>query len=52
MPEEEKKQDLVDIDTSGPGAEVELEEEVKKDLKEQFKGLSNTEQKRFVSNDC
>jgi len=26
MPEEEKKQDLVDIDTSGPGAEVELEE--------------------------
>ena len=27
MPEEEKKQDLVDIDTSGPGAEVELEEE-------------------------
>jgi hypothetical protein len=24
--EEEKKQDLVDIDTSGPGAEVELEE--------------------------
>ncbi len=27
MPEtEENKQDLVDIDTSGPGAEVELEE--------------------------
>ena len=27
MPEEQNKQDLVDIDTSGPGAEVELEEE-------------------------
>ena len=27
MPEaEENKQDLVDIDTSGPGAEIELEE--------------------------
>ena len=28
MPDvEEKKQDLVDIDTSGPGADVELEED-------------------------
>ena len=33
MPEDDK-QDLVDIDTSGPGAEVELEEEKVKEVKE------------------
>jgi len=33
MPED-NKQDLVDIDTSGPGAEVELEEEKVKEVKE------------------
>ena len=27
MPEDIKTEDLVDIDTSGPGADVELEEE-------------------------
>ena len=36
MPEtEENKQDLVDIDTSGPGAEVELEEEKVKQIVEE-----------------
>ena len=34
MPEDDK-QDLVDIDTSGPGAEVELEEEKVKEVKEE-----------------
>ena len=35
MPEtEENKKDLVDIDTSGPGAEVELEEEKVKQIVE------------------
>ena len=34
MPED-NKQDLVDIDTSGPGAEVELEEEKVKEVKEE-----------------
>ena len=50
MPEEEKKQDLVDIDTSGPGAEVELEEEKVKveeveneEVKEEPKALSGEE---------
>jgi 5-hydroxyisourate hydrolase-like protein (transthyretin family) len=33
MPEEDK-QDLVDIDTSGPGAEVQLEEEKIKEVEE------------------
>ena len=36
MPEDDK-QDLVDIDTSGPGAEVELEEEKVKEVKEETK---------------
>ena len=34
MPEDDK-QDLVDIDTSGPGAEVELEEEKVKEVVEE-----------------
>ena len=34
MPEDDK-QDLVDIDTSGPGAEVELKEEKVKEVKEE-----------------
>ena len=34
MPEDDK-QDLVDLDTSGPGAEVELEEEKVKEVKEE-----------------
>jgi hypothetical protein len=42
MPEtEENKQDLVDIDTSGPGAEVELEEEKVKQVVEEKVEVEN-----------
>ena len=41
MPEDDK-QDLVDIDTSGPGAEVELEEEKVKEVEE----VKETEEKK------
>ena len=42
MPEtEENKQDLVDIDTSGPGAEVELEEEKVKQIVEEKVEVEN-----------
>ena len=58
MPEEEKKQDLVDIDTSGPGAEVELEEEKVKveeveteEVKEEPKVEEKTEEKQEASDE-
>ena len=38
MPEDIKTEDLVDIDTSGPGAEVELEEEKVKEVVEETTG--------------
>ena len=41
MPEDDK-QDLVDIDTSGPGAEVELEEENVKEVKEEKEVIEET----------
>ena len=40
MPEDDK-QDLVDIDTSGPGAEVELEEEKVKQVEEEKVEVEN-----------
>ena len=42
MPEDDK-QDLVDIDTSGPGAEVELEEEKVKQVEEEKVEVENVE---------
>ena len=46
MPEDDK-QDLVDIDTSGPGAEVELEEEKVKEVKEVKEETTNEQDKTY-----
>ena len=46
MPEDDK-QDLVDIDTSGPGAEVELEEEKVKEVKEVVEETTNEQDKTY-----
>ena len=46
MPED-NKQDLVDIDTSGPGAEVELEEEKVKEVKEVVEETTNEQDKTY-----
>ena len=46
MPEDDK-QDLVDIDTSGPGAEVELEEEKVKEVKEVAEETTNEQDKTY-----
>jgi len=46
MPEDDK-QDLVDIDTSGPGAEVELEEEKVKEIKEVKEETTNEQDKTY-----
>ena len=46
MPEDDK-QDLVDIDTSGPGAEVELEEEKVKEVKEEKEETTNEQDKTY-----
>ena len=46
MPEDDK-QDLVDIDTSGPGAEVELEEEKGKEVKEVKEETTNEQDKTY-----
>jgi len=52
MPEDDK-QDLVDIDTSGPGAEVELEEEKVKEVKEveEVKEETTNEQDKTYENE-
>ena len=52
MPEDDK-QDLVDIDTSGPGAEVELEEEKVKEIKEveEVKEETTNEQDKTYENE-
>ena len=52
MPED-NKQDLVDIDTSGPGAEVELEEEKVKEVKEveEVKEETTNEQDKTYENE-
>ena len=48
MPDvEENKQDLVDIDTSGPGAEVELEEEKVKEVKEVKEETTDEQDKTY-----
>ena len=46
MPEDDK-QDLVDIDTSGPGAEVELEEEKVKEVEEVKEETTNEQDKTY-----
>ena len=46
MPED-NKQDLVDIDTSGPGAEVELEEEKVKEVKEVKEETTDEQDKTY-----
>jgi hypothetical protein len=46
MPED-NKQDLVDIDTSGPGAEVELEEEKVKEVKEVVEETTGEQDKTY-----
>jgi len=46
MPEDDK-QDLVDIDTSGPGAEVELEEEKVKEVKEVKEETTDEQDKTY-----
>jgi len=46
MPEDDK-QDLVDIDTSGPGAEVELEEEKVKEVEEVKEKTTNEQDKTY-----
>ena len=46
MPEDDK-QNLVDIDTSGPGAEVELEEEKVKEVKEVKEETTNEQDKTY-----
>ena len=50
MPEDIKTEDLVDIDTSGPGAEVELEEEKVKEVKEVV-GETTVEQDKTYENE-
>ena len=52
MPEtEENKQDLVDIDTSGPGAEIELEEEkVKQVIEERTHATNQKRQNKVKAN--
>ena len=52
MPEDDK-QNLVDIDTSGPGAEVELEEEKLKEVKEveEVKEETTNEQDKTYENE-
>ena len=47
MPEDIKTEDLVDIDTSGPGAEVELEEEKVKEVKEVVEETTGEQDKTY-----